>query len=105
MTKIEFNGVKPRLNLNGTSAVELTENWQGVIAAADALRDALVKVVPNGRDYQTLPDAHEAHQRDYREVHAMLTAARRIADAGLDSQAEILRQCEEARIIREGGGA
>lgn len=46
----------PAVNLNGTSQRELLE---GYLDAMDGVRKALEtlrKTIPNGRDYQTLPD-------------------------------------------------
>ena len=48
--------IPPRINLNGTSRESLLTDY---MAALDALRkamEALGRIVPNGRDYQTMPD-------------------------------------------------
>jgi hypothetical protein len=66
----------PCANLNGTHPDDMCADWRAVMDATHALRDALRKVCPHGRDYQTLPVyayrvAREEHDKIEREVSAL----------------------------------
>jgi hypothetical protein len=67
--------INPRVNLNGTSVLELLKQVEEVYAKANALMDALSRATPHGRDYQTYPDglafreAQDAFQVMFRHAH------------------------------------
>lgn len=46
----------PTINLNGTDAKDLLQQNVDVLTALEALREAMAKAAPHGRDYQTMPD-------------------------------------------------
>lgn len=76
---MENTRVNCQVNLNGTSAERLFDDWLEVYRAAHKLREALLLVIPHGRDYQTLPEWGAREQAHDRAMHsAMLVAARHI---------------------------
>lgn len=76
--------IYPQININGTSALELSQQQLAVIATADALLKALRAAAPHGRDYQTCPagtyeKARAQHDRIIQAVVEVSDAAEMLA--------------------------
>jgi hypothetical protein len=60
--------VFPQVNLNGTNVDELCEQAREGYEAVTKARMALYKMMPHGRDYQTLPEGAYRQARDQHEA-------------------------------------
>lgn len=77
--------VGPRANLNGTSKKELLDQYIDALKALLAAQEALAKMAPHGRDYQTLPDGQfDIAVRQHR--------ARRVLLAGVMNEITVLAE-------------
>lgn len=84
--------IYPQVNLNGSDALDLVMQQQGVVSAAHALLRALRAAYPHGRDYQTCPagtyeKARAQHDRTIEAVVAVLDAAEMLS-LDIHNQAE-----------------
>lgn len=66
--KIANNLIAPTVNLNGSNADRLIEDYIEVMNAIRLAEDLLAGIAPHGRDYQTVPVqeyplAREQHRR------------------------------------------
>ena len=66
-------------NMNGSSRESLVEGRLEILRTAQAFRDALRAVWPNGRDYQLSPDP-EARSEDSADWCKVETAVRNFED-------------------------
>ena len=58
----------PLVHLNGTSAEELTRQYEAAYRALDEARDKVAAAAPNGRDYYPLgPDAYTQAAREHED--------------------------------------
>ena len=83
--------ITPRLNINGTSAVDLIDPRRKAIDLIGELVETLKQVTPNGRDY---PGDNDACAAD-RELHYDRIKALRDLQAALLQEAVQIMQQEE----------
>ena len=83
--------ITPRLNINGTSAVDLIDPRRKAIDLIGELVETLKQVTPNGRDY---PGDNDACVAD-RELHYDRIKALRDLQAALLQEAVQIMQQEE----------
>lgn len=70
----------PVVNLNGTPREVLVEQLLSVMRALDAASAAIGAAMPNGRDFQTLPDHGEVTARARAAFRERLAAIHRMQD-------------------------
>lgn len=85
--------ITPRLNINGTSAVDLIDPRRKAIDLIGELVETLKQVTPNGRDY---PAEHATRLSGDRATHFDRLSALRDLQAALLQEAVQIMQQEEA---------
>lgn len=58
MNKVNKHLQPPVINLNGTSAVSIKDGYDKAHSKLNSALDALYRIAPHGRDYQTVSHAH-----------------------------------------------
>jgi len=84
--------IKPVVNINGTSGVELFEQWTKVHGSAKDLVDALIAATPHGRDF---PDREQEYAAAMEQHRALVRCARVCEDAADHVRALIYDQIQE----------
>lgn len=79
----------PVLNLNGTSAKNLIEEYKAAYTAIQAAYEAVQQVTVHGRDFQTAPEG--TYEKARAEQLARLTKLQEVAD----DMAELARLVQE----------
>lgn len=72
----------PKINLNGSAGTDLIKGYSDAHRALDAALDALARITPHGRDYQTSPEGD--YEKARAEHIARCTAVRAVRDEMMD---------------------
>lgn len=79
--------ITPRININGTSREEHISMRSDALKAIQAAKNALQKLIPNGRDY---PGEQDRCQADREEHYARVAQLEAIRNAIIDEAMAIM---------------
>jgi len=90
----------PQINLNGTDAKVLLDEYMNAIAGVANAIECLKQVTCHGRDYQTLPDMRDAASIAFREHGERLEKLQQVHNDLHAIAIEIDRQIGEREKMR-----